>query len=161
MAWAKNGTTTLTGTADTVSVATLPDTKFNFCIGHALGTGGAIYMGIRLNNDSGTNYAVRKSYNGGTDSTHTSNDSIQFMGNAFTSTDIFGVGYLINISSEEKLFIGFSVAENASGAGTAPAREEQADKWANTSSVVDQFDIFNTSAGDYDTDSNVTVIGSD
>ena len=146
MAWAKKGSTTLSGTSDTITVSGMTTSKFKILLAHTLDTGGAIYQGLQFNSDTTTDYAVRKSYNGGADTTGTNLVQMQFMGNAFAS-DIFGVGYLVDINGEEKLFIGFSVAENAAGAATAPTREEQADKYIEGADIT-AANLNNTSAGD-------------
>jgi len=159
MAWAKLGTTTLTSSADTITVSDMTVTKFKTLLAHTLDTGGEIYQGLRFNSDTTNDYAVRKSYNGGADATYTSVTQMQFMGNAFLA-DIFGVGYLVDINGEEKLFIGFSVSENAAGASTAPTREEQADKYIEGADIT-AFNLNNTSAGDYNTNSNLSALGGD
>ena len=159
MAWRKAGTTTLGSAGDTITVSGMTTSKFKILLAHTLDTGGAIYQGLRFNSDTTNDYAVRKSYNGGSDATAVNTSQMQFMGNAFAS-DIFGVGYLVDINGEEKLFTGFSVAENAAGAGTAPMREEQADKYIEGADIT-AANLNNTSAGDYNTDSNLSVIGSD
>ena len=159
MAWAKAGTTTLGSAGDTITVSDMTTSKFKMLLSHTLDTGGAIYQGLQFNSDTTNDYAIRKSYNGGSDATYVNVSQMQFMGNAFTS-DIFGVGYLVDVNGEEKLFIGFSVAENAAGAGTSPTREEQAGKYIEGADIT-AANLNNTSAGDYNTDSNLSVIGSD
>ena len=159
MAWNKLGTTTLGSAGDTITVSGMTTSKFKILLAHTLDTGGAIYQGLQFNSDTTNDYAVRKSYNGGADATFGTVGQMQFMGNAFAS-DIFGLGYLVDINGEEKLFIGFSVAENAAGAATAPTREEQADKYIEGADIT-AANLNNTSAGDYATNSNLSVIGSD
>ena len=158
--WVELARTTLGSAGDTITVSSLPDKRYYMILADTPATGGAIYQGLRVNNDSGSNYAIRKSYNSGADATYTSTSQIQFMGNAF-DTPIFGVGYLSNLSSKEKLFIAHSVAQSTAGSGTSPVREEQSNKWSNTSDAVNRFDLRNTSAGSYATNSEVVVLGWD
>ena len=164
MAWARNGTPdTLSGTSDTITISDLNARKFNQFLCHHLQTGGYPQTHLRLGYgsvDSGSNYSARYSYNGGTDATATSSTDIRLL-NAVDTNEGFNVGYYINIASEEKLLMSFGIHANTSGAGTAPAREEDVGKWVNTSNQSDNIQIVNLNTGDYTTGSNLTVLTGD
>ena len=67
---------------------------------------------------------------------------------------------MINISAEEKLLISHSNEVETTGVGTAPRRREYVGKWINTSDVISRYDVVNSGSGDFASDSNSTVIGS-
>jgi hypothetical protein len=157
MAWAKLGTTTLGSAGDDIDV-TVTANKFHSYIYNPISSG-SVRQTIRYNSDSGSNYSHRSSFNGATDSTGTSDTSIY--GNGYTSRENFGINYAFGISSEEKLVIRLEADREASGAATAPSRLEGVGKWSNTSDDVTKVSLYNTLSGDFDTDSNLTVIGSD
>ena len=161
MAWAKAGTTTLGSAGDNIDATSLTDNKFLMYMIHPLATGN-ITDKLRINGDSGSNYSYRQSNDGAADGTATSQDFAGFLGFTVNPNESFSVGYIINISTEEKLIINHSTDNDAgTGAGTAPHRRESVLKFANTSDAVDEVNVFNDSTGDFDTDSNLTVIGSD
>ena len=96
---------------------------------------------IRFNNDTGSNYSKRKSDEGGSDSTTTSNAEIRSQGNRYNIS--YGSFFVVNNSSNEKLVTGHFVGQNSSGAGAgnAPSRTEAVGKWANTSSQISSVQI--------------------
>jgi hypothetical protein len=104
-------------------------------------SGGIIYD-ARFNGDSGSNYAYRKSTNGGADGTTTS-DSVMFSNHGFGSHPHYENWFIINNASNEKLVIGNSMSQGSAGAGNAPNRQERAGKWANTSDQITQITINN------------------
>jgi hypothetical protein len=164
MAWAKNGSTTLSGTADTITVSSLTANKTNLFLSHQINNGSGIQTAGRSGYgsvDSGNNYARRQSSNGATDGTATS-QSYGFLSGfgTYTNTDIFTMGYFVNISSKEKLFIAFTIDARTS-ATNSPDRQESVGKWANTSNQIDSFQMYNFGSGDYTTDSNLSVLGSE
>ncbi len=104
-------------------------------------SGGIIYD-ARFNGDSGSNYAYRKSTNGGADGTTTS-DSVMFSNHGFGSHPHFENWFIINNASNEKLVIVNSMSQGSAGAGNAPNRQEKVGKWANTSDQITQITINN------------------
>ena len=159
MAWAKNGTPhTLTGTADTLTISDLT-AKTNLVVLWDRLNSSAAAGKITFNSDTGSNYARRFSYNGDADSTSTSGTGVNIYAN--DTTPNFVICYIINISTEEKLFMYFCVEQNTAGAGTAPNRVENIGKWANTSSQITRIDVTNTEAGDFAIGSNLSAIGTD
>jgi hypothetical protein len=157
MAWGKLGSTTASGTTDEVSSGTITANKIINNIYHVVKSGTANTR-FRFNNDTGSNYASR-SFVLVTEATQINQTSI--FTHADTSGNAFGVHYIVNISGEEKLMIKHEVSENSSGAGNAPGRHEGVAKWVNTSEQITEVDLINTDSGDFLTDSNLTVLGTD
>jgi len=162
MAWAKNGTPDTLGSAgDTLSISDLTAKIFNFILEHTI-CSSTVTPQVRVGSsslDSGTNYANRYSTNGGTDATGTSDSKIEMnLGGA--TTTYFDIIYGINISAEEKLFIGFAIYQGTAGATFAPPRREFVSKWANSNQFDNVGDI-NGGAGDFDTGSNLSVLTGD
>ena len=160
MAWQKNGTpNTLTSTTDTIDITDLGGFTFNQFLDHNIQTTGVIDAHLRYNADTGSNYAYRRKINSGTEDVITSTTTNS--GASGTAGDNFLVVYGFSLATEEKLFIGFSVNRNTAGAGTAPVRSEMVGKWVNTSDTLTGFLALQTEAGSYDTDSNLSALGTD
>jgi hypothetical protein len=159
MVWAKNGTPTTLGSAgDDMDITDLTETKFKQFLIHLIPTGDAS-LDMTLNNDSGSDYARRTSFDGGSDGTDTSATKLDIgFGNAH---DKFYVHYWVDISGEETLGISFVCNRNTAGAGTAPRRGEQVLKYTDTSAQVTRVDCNNSLSGSYDTDSNISALGTD
>jgi len=160
MAWVKNGTPlTLTGTADDMDITDLSGSIFNQFLIYKTVTGGAGQVEVTYNNDGTSSYAQRRSADGGTDTTNVSQTNMRL--DLTGDKDGFIVGYVIGKSTEEKLGIYFMMTPNASGAGTTPSRFEIVNKWSDTSNTIDRIDSHNSGAGSYNTDSNISALGSD
>ena len=162
MAWIKAGTTTLTSAGDDITISNTTSNKFNQFLMHTIESVRTTML-VRVGNgslDSGSNYARRYNANGGSEGTTVSTTSFLGYWNGNVNSR-FNVSYMLNISSEEKLYIDFLNENVTAGAGTAPERAEHVGKWANTSSQFDYIGTVNSGAGDYDTDSNISAIGSD
>ena len=161
MAWAKNGTpNTLSGTSDDCDITDLTADKFNLFLHHGLASS-AIQGNITTDNNGNTDYAYRISRDGAADFTGTSVTSINV--SKSDASDVFMIAYVTNIDSEEKLFICQTAGQEAAGAGTAPYRQEHVNK-VDTSTNTGQFtriDFENQGAGNYDTGSNLSAIGSE
>jgi hypothetical protein len=158
MTWAKNGTTTLTGTADTIDNTFDSSLKFNVQLTHKLASGDS-KTGITFDDSSSSDYARRMSTDGLGDVTGTSISVIPATLNA--GVDQFDIGYFINITTEEKLYIGFGVSVGVAGAGNAPRRNEVTFKQAQTSTQIASYTITNDTTGDYAVDTNVSNLGTD
>ena len=139
MVWAKAGSDTLSSAGDTLTVSGMTASKFNMILGHTLWS---TYGGVRIvcDNDTGNNYAERRSVDGATDGTVVNTSNIDFWADN-TKYDSIHVGYFVNVNAEEKLFIGFVGAQGATGAGTAPSRYEMAGKWDNTSNQINIIEL--------------------
>jgi|TARA_R110000772_G_C13222409_1_gene431991 hypothetical protein len=160
--WKELGRTTLGSTADIITVSSLADKRYLMCLFDSQNSGGVANL-TRLGAgsvDSGSNYAYRPSSNGGADSTST---SVSYMNLLFQdgSYDAFGVQYIANLASKEKLLIEHGVRQQAAGAATAPGRNEAVGKWVNTSSALDTVSHYNIDTGSYNTGTEVVVLGWD
>jgi hypothetical protein len=163
MAWAKNGTPdTLGSSGDTLQITDLTANKFNQFMIHTLTTAGTIKHNFIFDNNTNTDYARRRSSNGAADSTDISQPQIEYFGDG--TSDKFEIVYSCNISGQEKLNIHFLGNQNAAGSGTIPDRGEAVSK-ADTTTNSGQYtrvDCLNTGGGgNYDTDSNLSVLGTD
>lgn len=157
--WEELGRTTLGSAGDTITVDSLSARKYLKISNYLIATGGTINQNLRFNNDSGSNYAQRKSDNGGADSSAGSLTSITLQ-DSTAATNSFYAGEIINVSAQEKLLIGFN-SRNSTGAANPPARTESWGKWANTAAQITRIDIFNTGTGDFAIGSEVVVLGHD
>jgi hypothetical protein len=152
--WQELGRTTL-GSAGALDVSFTAKPYLMFLI-HGVSGGSNTDIAHRFNSDTGGNYATRKSDNGGTDGTGTSetSSSAGFWGNA---NDGFHVSTWNNIAAQEKLGIGGTVVNTGTGAGSAPYRNEHVGKWANTSAQISsRQDAYTNPSG-----SEIVVLGYD
>jgi len=129
------------GTGNSLSSGTISAKKYLWVQAYLEQSGSGDTGNIcRFNSDSGSNYTVRYSENGGSDTTSTSRSNI--VTGANSGTDGAGEGFFINMfiinkSDKEKLIIGKLVDTDAGGgAGTAPGRSEFVGKWDNTSDSI-------------------------
>jgi len=114
---------------------------------------------LRFNADSGNNYTIRSSTNGGADATSGAT------GNYATVTIVANQWYHYNfdckepLSTQEKHCYGFRVT-SANGSANADARVEFASKWANTASVITDTELVRTAGtGTMTAGSFITVWG--
>lgn len=112
----------------------------------------------RFNADTGSNYAARRSSGGSSDSTDTSDTSLQFT-NQMSLYNSLTVTKITNIATEEKLCINHTTVSEATGAGAAPKRHEVVGKWTNTSNQITRIQVYNDDSGDYEAGSYITVWG--
>lgn len=160
MAWQKNGTPdTLTGAGDILDIADLTSLKFNQFLLHDLASGLITSTG-RIDGTSSSSYAVRRNLNSVEQSLLTSQTEIE-TGETTSADDEFQVWEVINISGEEKLIIYHSVNRELAGSGTPPSRWELVAKYVITSGQFTQITITNGGSGSYDTDSNLSALGTD
>lgn len=158
--WVELGRTTLGSSGDSIDVTSLPDKRYYIMLVDTTSTGGVSSANIRLNNDSGSNYSRRKCYNGGSEELVT-NQTNTNLGGWDTGQSSFDLHYLSNVSSKEKLMIWHTCDNNSSGSGNTPVRLEGVAKWANTSSVVNQISIVNTTSGSFSSGDECVVLGWD
>ncbi|HJQ08005.1 MAG TPA: hypothetical protein VJ836_00825 [Candidatus Saccharimonadales bacterium] len=155
--WQEIGRTTLSGSADSISVASLPARKFLKIIITTIASGSVSTL-LRFNNDSAANYAFRVDSNG-TGSSGVSQTSLFLDGASATST--YASAEVINVAAQEKLVTSISMSKGTAGAGNAPSLRVGAGKWANTADQITRVDVVNTDAGDYLAGSEVIVLGHD
>jgi|LWDU01.1.fsa_nt_gi hypothetical protein len=157
--WTELARTTLGSSNATIDVTSLSDKRYYMILCNASGFSGGSNTGTQLNADTGSNYATRRSNNGGADYTDVSFSDMEA---ACTGTvPAFQVGYLTNKSDKEKLLITHLVSENSSGSGTAPFRNESVGKWANTSSAVSSYQWITSASTTFNSGSECVVLGWD
>ena len=158
--WKEVGRTTLGSAGDTIDVTSLPDKRYYMVLHNSISTGN-VTSSVRLNGDSGNNYAWRYNDNGGSDGTITTNNAMNAGDrNPPTGGDAWAVSYLANTSGKEKLMISSGLQRNSAGAGSAPTRGETASKWTGTD-VIDQITSVNQESGDWASGSEMVVLGCD
>jgi len=162
MAWQKEGTTTLTVAGTDITVTTLTGLTFYISLNHGLfkTAEGFTSPRIRLNELSTSIYTNRISLDGGTDTTNVSGTEM-LTGANNVAGDVLSVCHFTGISAEEKLLIGNTVLNVATGTGTPPQRAEFVGKAVITSATLDAFTYKNLDTRDFDTDSNCSVLGTD
>lgn len=128
----------------------------------AFDTGGTIRPSFTFNADTGANYAITISENGGADGSSVSQTSFLTTGAASASPCMTVLNINGNIAADEKtawLFGGFA---GAAGGGNAPGnRREGIVKWANTSAQITTISAANTGTGDFAVGSEMIVLGHD
>jgi hypothetical protein len=160
--WEELADVTLSSAGDNLSSGTFTAKKYLWIQGYVKASG-AIQGKIRVGNgsiDTGSNYADRNSVDGGSDGTNTSGTAIGVGGGGSTGGEFFNC-FVINNTSNEKLFIIHSVKQNTTGAGTAPRRKEVVGKWSNTSNQINIVEYLQSESGSFDTGSFLKVWGSD
>ena len=176
MAWEKLGTASVSGTTantswkeldratvssgDTLDTSTFTAKDNMMILCYTVGSG-TVHPKLHFNNDTGSNYAFRYSGNGGSDSTSTSQDYFRIQGGISGSPTQFSVSNVVNVSSQEKLITSHLIANQNTGAGNAPTREENVGKWANTSAQINRVDCDNGQSGDYASGTELVVLGYD
>ena len=158
--WKELARTTLGSAGDNISVGSLADKRYLMFLTYNTATGGDAQQRVRLNSDTGSNYARRNDWDGGGDGTAASQPFMS-QNNGALSTPTFSVGYFANKSDKEKLMISHSIGQNTAGSGTAPNRAESVGKWANTSAAISEVTMYNSEAGSFDTGSECVVLGWD
>ena len=157
--WVELARTTLGSVGDTITVSSLSNKRYYMILSSQLNSG-AIYSRLTMNNDTGSSYAFRRNIDNGGDANGISQSSIADITNTATYPYLF-VGYVSNYSTKEKLVQILSVGQNTAGAANAPTRTENVAKWTNISNAINRFDLNNTGSGDFDTNSEVVVLGWD
>ena len=157
--WEELGRTTLGVAGDTISVTPIGARKYLRVLLFVGATAGTIHVGLRVNNDSAANYALRYSNNGAADTIATANTYLTDSGTI--QNDLILTADIINILAEEKLCQ--YVVSNAStaGAANAPNRQEGVGKWANTAAQITRIDALNTGTGNFAIGSELIVLGHD
>ena len=157
--WKELGRTTLGSAGDALDVSSLADKRYYMVLTNGLNSG-AIQGDYRFNSDTGSNYSYRRSINGGTDGTSTS-ASLIFNGIPEASAPQFGVGYVANLSTKEKLILSHTVGRSTAEATTAPSRGESVGKHSQTSVAINKIDLINDGSGSWETGSEIVVLGFD
>ena len=157
MAWGKNGIKTLSSNGTSIDVTGLSNNKFNQILSSMEANTSTLNPYSFINNEAGANYATRFNTNGGTDAVQQGVNYGNYTGLGTLPTPYFLVDYLAVIGTEEKLGIRHAVIQDTVGAGTAPFRTEAVYKVVNTADLSS----FKWTGGDFSTDDQVVVLGSD
>jgi hypothetical protein len=160
--WKEVARTTLGSAGDVLNVSSIPDKRYYMVLSDFQDSGN-IQPALRLGNsslDSSANYRERWSTNGGSDVTQSNTYHVQWVDVTGKTKPIFGVNYIANKSGKEKLGISHIMNNGGNGAGNAPARQESVFKWTGTS-LMDILGYNNLGNGDFDTDSEVVILGYD
>jgi hypothetical protein len=160
--WHEVGRTTLGSAGTTIDVSGLADKRYYMVLHNSLSTGN-VTSSVRLNGDSGNNYAWRYNDNGATpDPTPITNNNAMNAGdrNPPTGGDAWAVSYLANKSGKEKLMISSGLQRNTAGASASPTRGNTASKWTGTG-IIDQITSVNQESGNWSSDSEMVVLGWD
>ncbi len=162
MAWQKNGThDTLSTSGDILSITDLTSKKFNHFLIHTLDIDGLTRGFVEFNNNTNTVYSRRLSEDGVADVTQVSHanwkiDNSGVAEEEFVVVDVFSAG------NEEKLGIAHLIRAGVAGAGNAPNRTESVGKFVPSPDAdITRIDFENDQAGNYDTDSNLSALGTD
>ncbi len=113
---------------------------------------------LTYNGDSGSNYANKRSEEGGAFQNQTSQSNLNFTRNV--GEDMFMVGNVINNASLEKLGVYHQTSVNNAGASNAPKRQEWAHKWTNTSDQITRVTLTSDS-GSFASPDELVVLGFD
>ena len=154
--WEELADVTASGSSSNLSSGTITAKKYLW-IQIYVDPASSTDLAVTFNNDTGNNYAIRVSDNGGADGTSVSRANINL--DASITTPTFVNMFVINNSSKEKLCIAHSIEQSTAGAGNAPTRRESANKWVNTSSQITEIDV-DSSGGNWGSSSFIKVWGS-
>ncbi len=157
--WKELARTTLGSTSTSITVSSITNKRYYQFLFHALGSTSPA-TAWRFNSDSGTNYARRRSTDGGADVTNINQTFISASQNNITTT-AFQNAYIANLSSKEKLGIWYNNYQSTAGAGTAPNRDEIIGKWDNTADAIDSVTVTSTASPLFATDTELVVLGWD
>ena len=162
--WEELANVNATGSSNTLSTGTFTAKKYLWVQIYADPDGSsAVNPEIRLNSDSGSNYARRAASNGGSYSASVSQTQMAYA-NTGTAVPVICNMFMVNKSANEKLCFLQSGEPNTAGAGNAPKRMEGVYKWANTSDQCTEIEInqhSSISSNNFGSNSFIKVWGSD
>jgi hypothetical protein len=164
--WEELASVTLGTDGDVLSSGTISAKKYLWVQAFIKNSGDTARFNtqVTFNDDTSNNYAMRRSFDGGSDSTSTSASNLFSSGVTGSNDDLWCMNlFILNNASNEKLCIahGFDTYIG-SGAGNAPSqRYEAVGKWTNTHNQITKIDITNTDTSNYDAISELRVWGSD
>ena len=150
----------LEGTATNVSIESLPDKDY-FEVVFLDNESTSKILVLRFNNDSGNNYAWRKSVNGAADTTLGTTSGIP--GESTSGTrEILQYKVANLVTHDEKPVTGTAVHSGSGGVANAPGKDDIAGKWVSGASVViHTIHITNTGAGAIAAGSKLIIKGHD
>jgi len=158
--WVELARTTLGSSSTTIDVSSIPNKRYYQVLVNTLGR-----TGLTTNNlfrfgsgsaDSGTNYADRRSVDGGTEAT-TASQTNTFQALISANYFTFSNSYISNLPTKEKLILTHEIEQRTAGAGNAPRRCEINSKWVNTVDPIKSLDIINDGTADFDSGADAVV----
>ena len=155
-AWKELGRTTLLAEADLISVTGLPNKRY-YMLQYVLPKVSPANTRWTFNTTTGNEYSSRTTNNGSADSTNV--NGVNFHTHADTNGFNYGVSYISNLSTEEKL-AQFNETGELGGVGSAPDRCETVGKWDNTSNSISSIQLKNTDTGGFTSGTTMKVWGS-
>ena len=160
MAWALLSSTILDASGDLIASGSI-DAKECLAIQYYIkrATTGDQNVRLTFNSDSTASYSYRTAINGTTDSTGTAQNNVEL--HSGVVNDNYGIIYVANQASVEKMAVVHVAGENAAGSTNAPDRRESVLKWANTSDAITSVQLKQTSTGDFESTSFMTIFGTD
>lgn len=156
--WEEIGRTTLGSAADSITVSSLPAKKYLKVLILLLDTGGTVSGFMTFNSDTGTNYTRRDSDENGADTATASTSSIRASASAGAWAHLVELN-ILNVSAEEKLVMGHAVGGNTAGDSAVNRRTDISGKWDNVAAQISAITISNGGTGDYNTGSEIVVLG--
>ena len=161
--WEELTTKEIDSTGDNFDTSTFTSKKYLWVQYYISGTSslrGRVFLG-NSSIDTGSNYAIRRSPDGGADQTFTSGSyGIANADGGTATTAEFVNCFIVNVSSREKFALWEEIRQNTAGASNAPARNSGVGKWSNTSNQIDIVSVRNDGSGDIDS-GYIKVWGSD
>ena len=163
--WEELVTAELSSASDTLTTSTFTPKKYMMIQYHALPNGN-IDVGLRVGNssvDTGSNYSKRESdeFSGGTSGAG-SESLLPWGKGSGAARESFGMGYLVNVASKEKLWFGQALDSGGSGGSVTPSTREAWGKWSNTSNQVNVVQLYeNGQSGNFASGTKITVWGAD
>ena len=161
MVWEKLATTTLESDGDTVDTDTITVKTNNAFVSHDLQSGNIGGLN-RINSDTGSNYASRFAIDGGSEWSLGTQPYWYSDFNPSNPYDIYGNGIIQNVANEEKLQCSFFVKQIGTGSSQPPSYQKHVGKYVTSpESDMSSFQMVNIESGDFVTDSNLTLFGTD
>lgn len=160
--WEELGRTTLGSAGDTITVNNIGARRYLKVLIRLIPTGGTINALMRFNNDSGNSYAIQVSTDFGASADSVNASSLGIVTSA-VSEHKFAIVEIVNDQADEKFVISRAIERGASsdGAGNAPDCRFLFGKWDNVAAQITRIDVVNGGTGDYNTNSEVVVLGHD
>ncbi|MFN3004976.1 hypothetical protein [Mycolicibacterium wolinskyi] len=156
--WEEIGRTTLTTSASTISLTSLPARKYLKLKLIALNAGGTIAPGIRFNNDSAGSYAVNRFINGSQSTLGNISNIDMNIGGATAEMHTIDLD-IFNVAGAEKLCIGHAMRPNGTGSAVVPILEITG-KWYTTTGQITRIDaVLPTGTGLYAAGSELILLG--
>jgi len=156
--WKELARTTLDSSVSQIKVSDLPDKRYYMVLQNSLLSGRVDHY-WRVNEDTGNNYAYRRTIDGNNSSTGTGS-GLNYISQTVGNID-FSVNYWASESGKEKLTINQEV-NNQGGTTTssAPRRNEGVGKYTQTGAIT-SFEINNFDSGNFVSGAEMVVLGWD